>query len=335
MPSALLLPVVTCAVVLVVSGAGKLRSPDSVDAGFTSLDVPGWLDTVVVRRLVPWVELALGLWLLLATGPALVLVAVLVLLLFVAYLVLVVRAVRRPEPVDCGCFGALGDSRVTRVTVWRNAVLVLSAALCVVAGLRGVGLIGAVVDGSALPWVASAALSAAVAALVVHRAPVPDVAPGRPLGAEPETDDSDSGYRRRITPRAEVLTEDGRLVLVSEQTATTAHLLVFLSPGCGPCGRIGPQLARWGADLDPVAVRAVVSAQPRSIAEMPYLAGHAWFDPFALARTAFGVGTPSAVLLGTDGLLAGGPVQGEDDVTAFVAELTGRLREGDPVSDVR
>ena len=55
---------------------------------------------------------------------------------------------------------------------------------------------------------------------------------------------------------------------------------------------------------------------------MPYLAGHAYFDPFALARTAFGVGTPAAVLLGTDGMLAGGPVQGEDDVTAFVAELT-------------
>ena len=51
----------------------------------------------------------------------------LTLLLFVAYLVLVARAVRRPEPVDCGCFGALGDSQVTRVTVWRNAALVVAA----------------------------------------------------------------------------------------------------------------------------------------------------------------------------------------------------------------
>jgi len=338
MPSALLLPVITCAVVLVVSGAGKLRAPDSVDSGFTSLEVPGRLDTAFVRRLVPWVEVALGLWLLLATGPALVLVAVLVLLLFVAYLVLVVRAVRRPEPVDCGCFGALGDSRVTRVTVWRNAVLVLSAVLCVVAGLRGVGVIGGVVDGSALPWVASAALSAAVAALVTYRAPVPDA--GSAASFEGSTDagadaGADAGYQRRLTPRAEVLTEDGRLVLLSEQSRTAAHLLVFLSPGCGPCRRIGPQLGQWGADLDPVSVRAVVSAQPQSLADMPYLAGHAYFDPFALARTAFGVGTPSAVLLGTDGMLAGGPVQGEDDVTAFVAELTERLREEDPVSDAR
>lgn len=328
MPSALLLPVVTCAVVLVVSGAGKLRAPDSVDSGFTALEVPAWLDTAFVRRLVPWVEVALGLWLLLATGPALVVVAVLVLLLFVAYLVLVVRAVRRPDPVDCGCFGALGDSRVTRVTVWRNALLVVSAFLCVVAGLRGVGVIGAVVDGSALPWIASAALTAAVAALVAYRGPVSDAGSAPPL-------DDDAAYERRATPRAEVLTEDGRLVLLSEQSRTAAHLLVFLSPGCGPCGRIGPRLAQWAADLDPVTVRAVVAAQPQSIAEVPYLAGHAYFDPFALARTAFGVATPAAVLLGTDGMLAGGPVQGEDDVNAFVAELTGRLRASDPVSDAR
>ena len=282
-----------------------------------------------MRRLVPWVEVALGLWLLLATGPALVVVAVLVLLLFVAYLVLVVRAVRRPDPVDCGCFGALGDSRVTRVTVWRNALLVLSAFLCVVAGLRGVGVIGAVVDG----------VGAAVDRLGradrrrrrARRLPRPGVG-CRVSGPRSTTTAS---YERRATPRAEVLTEDGRLVLLSEQSRTAAHLLVFLSPGCGPCGRIGPQLAQWAADLDPVTVRAVVAAQPQSIAEMPYLAGHAYFDPFALARTAFGVATPAAVLLGTDGMLAGGPVQGEDDVNAFVAELTGRLRASDPVSDAR
>ena len=60
---------------------------------------------------------------------------------------------------------------------------------------------------------------------------------------------------------------------------------------------------------------------------MPYLAGHAWFDPYGIARTAFGVATPAAVLLGTDGMLAGGPVQGEDDVRAFVAEVAEHLSE--------
>ena len=158
MPSALLLPVLTCAVVLLVSGVAKLRAPATVDAAFTSLRVPRVVDTPVVRRLVPWLEVALGAWLLLATGPALVVVALLTLALFVAYLVLVVRALRGPEPVDCGCFGAIGDSRVTRVTVWRNVALVLSSALAVAAGLRGAGLLPALLDDTEVwAWVAAAA----------------------------------------------------------------------------------------------------------------------------------------------------------------------------------
>lgn len=335
MPSALLLPVLTCAAVLLVSGVAKLRAPDSVDAAFTSLQVPSALDTPLVRRLSPWVEVALGAWLLLATGPALVVVAVLTLALFVAYLVLVARAVRRPEPVDCGCFGALGDSRVTRVTVWRNAALVLSAALAVVAGLRGVGLIGAVVDGSVLPWVACSALAAAVAVLVAYRAPDAAVA------ASPDALALDEGgdYARQQTPKAAVLDQEGRLLLLSHETGVSAHLLVFLSPGCGPCGRIGPDLAGWAADLDPVRVRAVVSSQPEIIEALPYLQGLAWYDPFGITRAAFGVSTPAAVLLGTDGMLAGGPVQGEADIRDFVAEVTEHLREardaGEPVSDAR
>lgn len=323
MPSALLLPVLTCAAVLLVSGVAKLRAPDSVDAAFTSLEVPRALDTPFVRRLSPWVEVALGAWLLLATGPTLVVVAVLTLALFVAYLVLVARAVRRPEPVDCGCFGALGDSRVTRVTVWRNAALVLSALLAVVAGLQGVGLIGAVVAGDALPWVACSALAAAVAVLVAYRSPAASAAPAAP---GPPADE-DGGYERQQTPKAAVLDQEGRLLLLSHETGASAHLLVFLSPGCGPCGRIGPDLAGWAAELASVRLRAVVSSQPEVIDALPYLQGLAWYDPFGITRAAFGVSTPAAVLLGTDGMLAGGPVQGEDDIRAFVAEVTEHLRE--------
>jgi Methylamine utilisation protein MauE len=321
MPSALLLPVLTCAVVLLVSGVAKLRAPETVDAAFTSLEVPAVLDTTFVRRLSPWVEVALGAWLLLATGPALVVVATLTLLLFVGYLVLVALAVRRPEPVDCGCFGALGDSQVTRVTVWRNAALVLTAALAVVAGFQGVGLIGAVGDGETLPWIATAALTAAVAVLVAYRAPSESAADG---GLRL---DVDGNYDRQQTPRAAVLTQEGTLVLLGMETTRSAHLLVFLSPGCGPCERLGPDLATWEEQLRPVTVRAVVTATPAIAESHTYFAGRAYYDPFGITRAAFGVTTPAAVLLGTDGMLAGGPVMGEDDVRSFVAEVTEHLHE--------
>ena len=75
MPSALLLPRPHCAAVLLASGVVKLRDPASVDRAFTALEVPAPLDAPVVRRLVPWVEVALGTWLLLATGLTAVVIA--------------------------------------------------------------------------------------------------------------------------------------------------------------------------------------------------------------------------------------------------------------------
>ena len=321
MPSPLLLPLLACAVVLLLSGVAKLRAPQTVDAAFTALEVPAVLDTAVVRRLSPWLEVAVGVGLLLATGTALVVVAVLTLMLFVAYLLLVVRAVRRPEPVDCGCFGALGDSEVTPMTVWRNVLLVVAALLAVVAGLQDGGLAGSLGDEGVLAWVASAALTAAIAVLVAYRAP----ATGAPAAA-PRVE-ADGGYERVETPRAQVLSQRGELVLLSHETMTSALLLVFLNPGCGPCERIGPDLARWAEELHPVTLRAVVTATPAVVESYTYFEGLAYYDPFGIARAAFGVGTPAAVLLGTDGLLAGGPVQGEDDVRSFVAEVREHLRE--------
>jgi thiol-disulfide isomerase/thioredoxin len=321
MPSPLLLPLLACAFVLLVSGVAKLRAPRTVDSAFTALEVPALLDTVLVRRLSPWLEVALGVGLLLTTGAALVVVAVLTLVLFGAYLLLVVRAVRRPEPVDCGCFGALGDAQVTTMTVWRNVALLVAALLAVVAGLQGVGLLGSLGDTDVLAWVASAALTAAIAVLVTYRAPV-----SAPAVAGPPVD-ADGTYEREETPRAQVLNQRGELVLLEHETMTSAHLLVFLSPGCGPCERIGPDLAQWAETLRPVTLRAVVTAVPAVVDSHPYFDGLAYYDPFGLARASFGLGTPAAVLLGTDGLLAGGPVQGEDDVRSFVAEVREHLRE--------
>ena len=115
---------------------------------------------------------------------------------------------------------------------------------------------------------------------------------------------------------------------LSHESAKAAHLLVFLSPGCGPCGRIGPLVAGWSEQLAPVVVRAVVAGQPDVVRTwLTYLRGHAWFDPFGITRTAVTAGNPSAVLHGADGLVAGGPVHGEEDVLAFVADVADQLRE--------
>lgn len=322
MPSPLLLPVLTCAVVLLVSGVAKLRDPDSVHRAFTSLEVPTPLAGPLVQRVVPWAEVALGAWLLVASGAWLAVGAVAALVLFLAYLALVARAVRRPEPVDCGCFGALGDDRITRVTVWRNVVLVVAAALAVLAGLRGAGVVASLAEPSTWAWLAAASLTVLAAVLVTHRSPRAEVADSDLV----EVDELGE-YVRTPIPSAQVLDENGELVLVGARAREGAHLLVFLSPGCGSCMRIGPLVPQWASELAPLRVRAVVQGGESSlIASLDVLRGTAWFDPFSITRKAFEVATPGAVLLGTDGSLAGGPVQGEAAVMDFVDELREHLR---------
>lgn len=322
MPSALLLPLLTCAVVLVVSGLAKLRAPRHLDRAFTSLRVPASLDVAWVRRLVPWGEVALGLWLLVATGVALVLVAFVVLVLFGVYLALVVRAERGSQEVECDCFGALGDQRVTRVTVARNVVLVLAAALTLVAAVRDVAFLPAALSSPGLwGWLLGTALVATVVGLVGRRS-----GPDRPAVEAGPATGPDGEYVRRALPAVQVLTEDGELVLVGEQAWTAARLLVFLSPGCGPCRRVAPLVAGWAAELDPVSVHAVLVAEPSALEDLPGLAGHVWFDPHGVTHRVLAPGTPSAVLVGTDGLLAGGPVRGEQEVRAFVDDVRGHLR---------
>ena len=77
-----------------------------------------------------------------------------------------------------------------------------------------------------------------------------------------------------------------------------------------------------------MVVRAVLAGRPSAVdAGLTFLRGHVWFDPFGITRRAFAAGNPSAVLLGADGLVAGGPVHGEDAVRAFVADVADQLRE--------
>ncbi|NHA69030.1 TlpA family protein disulfide reductase, partial [Phycicoccus flavus] len=326
MSSALLLPLVTCSAVLVASGVAKLRDPAALDHAVVSLRVPAPFDGRLARRALPWVEIGLGVWLLLGTGVLHVLLAFAVLVLLGAYTALVARALRGPDPAECGCFGALGDSRVTRATLARNVLLVVAALATLVAALRDVAFLPAALAGDLglWGWLLAAGLTAGIAALVTWRS---DGGAASSAGLAPAYDE-DGEYVRREIPEVQVLTDDGDLLLLGNEVRLAARLLVFLSPGCGPCQRIGPLVPQWAQDLDPVRVHVVLFGRPGALARLPHLRGHAWFDPHGVAMRTLGQGTPSAVLLGADGLLAGGPVSGEEAVVDFVEEVRRHLGLG-------
>lgn len=325
------------AAVLAVSGVGKLRDDDAATATeWTDLGVPAGLNTRALRRAHPWAELALAVALVVLPGWLGVAAAVVAVALTLAYLVMIARAAAQPEPAECACFGTGARTAITGRTVARNALLVLLAVLAVVhaatAGSPLAALLGA--PAATWGWLAALALAVVVVGLL---APVPpavaddgapeDTLPARPSGAAPY--DAEGEYLRTLTPFAVLEDRDGAKHNIVNLSARQAQLLVFMRAGCGPCTTTGNQVAEWQERLPELALRVVVS-QPIDSLEGDYAHWQpfAMHDPDGLAARMLRVsGTPTAILLGTDGLLAGGPVSGSGAITEFVEDIAAQLEE--------
>lgn len=313
------------AAVLVASAVGKLRDPARAAAGFEALDVPRPLRAPGLVRAHPWAEIVLAALLLVTSGPAGFAIAALALALMVVYLVLVARALRKPEDVDCGCFGSLGGQRITGMTVARNAWLTV---------LAGVGLLSVQDGGSVVTRVSSLDSAGAWWLLAVFAAVL---TVGLVLGVGgPGSAASDVGelrddieyedYIRARIPAVAVTLADGSTTDLRRLSSERAQLLLYVSEGCGSCRDVIAEVPRWRAAMPQIDIRLVVGLSPvaSSLSKMdPPVTAH---DPDHLVRDTFGIsGTPAALLLGADGLLAGGPVMGRPAVEELVTEIEHEL----------
>ena len=319
---ALALAPVVLAVVLVASAVGKLRSPSASAEAFRDLRVPSVLSGSLVVQALPWVEVALALGLVALGGLPGAAAAVATLLLFTAYLVLVVRALGFDEDVECACFGEFAPGRISRRTVVRNAWLVALAAVTLGVATQGSSVLTRISD-ELLPWwwLAGAVAAAVTTWLVVggSSAAVPTIEPT--AHAEEEGD-----YVRYRTPALPVTLGDGSTTNLRALSSARAQLLLYVSDTCGSCEPIIEAAPAWSRELTPLDVRLVLRSDPDQTrlasAEEP-LTVH---DREGLVVDSFGVhATPSALLLGADGLLAGGPVTGVDNVRDFVTDIRAEL----------
>jgi uncharacterized membrane protein YphA (DoxX/SURF4 family) len=94
------------AAVWLVSGALKALDPDQTYVAVRAYDVMPAAGVEVVAALLPWVEIAFGLLLLLGVGTRIV--AVLSLALLLVFMAGVAQAWARGLSIDCGCFGGGG-----------------------------------------------------------------------------------------------------------------------------------------------------------------------------------------------------------------------------------
>lgn len=324
----LLLPPVVLAALLLLSGATKVRHAEATRSAFGQLRLPPVLTDSPAPRALPWVEIVLGVGLLVAPPPLALPVAVIALLVFVAYLVVIARALGFDHPVTCGCFGELGLGEVTRRTLVRNVLLVLLAVLTVWSATAPTSIAARLLGADASTWAWLGLLVLVGATLIATFGG----AKGAPVTASADTE-PDLDYRRQPLPFASLVDADGASHSLAGLAREGAQLLVFVSPGCTPCAEPIARLPRWATDLGPVRVRGVVSVSIDAAASaVPELDGHLLHDPQASTMRIFGTGTPGAVLLGMDGLLAGGPVQGGDAVLDFVEDVRAELVESGVIS---
>lgn len=315
-PVASLVVLLTLSAVLLVSGVAKLRDARATRDAFDALRVPAFVPADPAASALPWLEISLGVLLLVTPSGWLVPVALGVALLMLVYTVLVARALGFEEPVSCSCFGSLGRHDVDRTTLGRNVLLTVLAAVAVWWARDGGSAPAAVSDLDAGGWWALAAtLAAATVAVLVARGASPDSAPRA----------ADSGtleYERRLIPYGVLTLADGSSATLAELARTQACLLVILSPRCGPCDRVAARLDDWAAQLDPtVRVLASYPSEPAANESLAHSRELVALEPELNVRRLLASGTPSAVLLGADGLLAGGPVGGEDTIFAFVEDV--------------
>lgn len=318
----------TLAAVLAVSAVAKLRSPGSVDRSFRDLEVPPALARPWMRRVSPWGELAVAALLLVTASWFAVAAAALSLALFVAYLVLVARALSRPVPVSCGCFGESSTQPVDRWTLVRNIALVAVAALGVVALLVSP-------DASSAIWPllavehAPAVIGGAIVAIVllalgrngdVNGATSTNDRPDVPLTtATPATpsldtsaDDELEPYLRELVPPHVVQLPDGRILSLRQRAAEGAYFLLYAAEGCGGCKVVLSNLDRLRravAPLDLVVINPV-GTHPEHAAASGYGVDLGDGMPVALNFAS----RPWGAMIGADGLFAGGPAEGPEAI---------------------
>lgn len=291
--------------VLISSGLLKLGTTDTFQVTLSQFGLPRWTwqDSRFARAF-PWCEISLGVAAALLPAPVHLLASVAILLLFVAFLVLVIRVWRRPTPVSCNCFGGLGDDTVGPRTVIRNGVLVVLALAATVLHRSPASTVADHLAGWCYPL--PAVLAVAIGAgLLGWRA----VAARR--------------RRARLIRTLTVRDVDGNELPITEfQDPPT--FLVFFAPRCGACHalvddfRWWPHLLKDGYDLQPAFIGT--PADFAGVEKFAPLAPHAWYVSTDFARTVGITGTPGMTILD-----AGSPL-GRDPASGYAAIQQAVLR---------
>ncbi|KYH43752.1 MauE/DoxX family redox-associated membrane protein [Branchiibius sp. NY16-3462-2] len=292
------------AAVLIASGALKLGRHREFFKSMQTLGLPAsLLRDYTFAKAFPFIEIGLGALIVLLPKPWQLIPVALATGLFVAFLVVIVRAARSAVPASCNCFGGLGADEVGPRTVARNVGFVVLSLLALILHAAPASVAAERLGGWA--YVLPALLAAGVAGgLVLYR-----------NNAEQRTE-------RDLITNLTLQNRDGEHLPIRELQDPPSYV-VFFSAGCGACSQTVEEFRWWphamadGYDLVPV-----FTGSPEQFAMFPEfeaLLDHAWYDPqMTFYKAIGGNGTPAGTLIDKDHPLGNGAVSGRDELRALI-----------------
>jgi len=328
------------AVVFAVAGIAKLSDREGSREALKGFRVPDGLVSVGAI-LLPLAELATAISLIPPASAQWGGVAAL--LLLSGFIVGISAAMIRGEAPDCHCFGQIQSEPAGRSTLVRNLLLAAVAAFVVAEG-PGPSITAWVGDRTAAELVAVLAGIAAVILGVVSASLWRDrrdlteslenaqkqlaaVPPGLPIGT--------------LAPDFILSSTSGEKVSLADlRSRGKPTVLVFVSPDCGPCSELFPEVVRWHRALADEITLALVSSGTAE--ENRKAVGNG--DTNVLLQeeyevtTAYRVAsTPTTVVVNPDGRIASPPASGlgiEPLIRLTLRRTTGRplLSEASPAS---
>ncbi|QFG69288.1 MauE/DoxX family redox-associated membrane protein [Ornithinimicrobium pratense] len=347
---ALALAPLTLAAVLVLSGLAKLPDSRSTHSMMTLLRLPGVVANAAVARLLPWAELTVAALLLTPWRWTFALGSLAAVLLFLAFWVLIARAMTFDPRPTCACFGRVGDHRITGRTVIRNTILLTLALVTAVVALLGgtaTGLLAAF-DAGDWAWLLLTVTLAAVTVLVLGtrgdqgaQGPQAGAFSAHVTSQQPGT--ATSAHKQAGTPAGPVadgllVDRDLEVIAVGRLAAQQAQLLVLADCWCGSTMVTIDRLPDWRERLPDLGVQLVHTHVPWKEPRLHHLPG-VWWDPGARVYSDLQAGaSPAAVLVDTRGRVMDGPVNGVEAIEHLVARLSTDVLPsgaGDPAARAR
>lgn len=340
MSAAVLILRLGLAAVFVMAGVTKLADRDGFRQAVREFSAPEWA-VAPLAILVPIWEFAAAVLLLI--NPTVVAGAAVALALLAVFCAAIVFNLTQGRTPDCHCFGQVHSEPIGANTLIRNAVLGAMAVFVLAVGLTNPGVdlfgwMGGLTDaeraGLGLGVLGVALLAAqtwyllklnsnqqqlAERLLTLSRAPAPG-----PEAEAAEAEETQAGLPVG-SPAPDFRLPDlhGRKVGLKDLLeAGKTTMLLFISPTCGPCNALAPDLARWQEEYDPALQFIMVSTggteENRAKASENGFRSVLLQKKFEIGEKFLVAGTPSAVLIEPGGTIASPLAQGADEIRALL-----------------